>query len=230
MSAAERLLIYDYRDAVNGFFEFPTEAARAILPRGIQPVEPHHGQSILAVTGFEFSQSPVGEYRELTLSVLVAPRLAPHAPMPRAALYPFMVGTTTKASRQHGSEIWHLPHHPRELEIEIVRGDGELRLAARDGSPILELTVTEDAGWEQVEHHSQTFMNDENGAYLAELTMAGPFMEHEGERGSLALHRHAFTAAVDPSAVPTVPFREQWMKQGRETIHPLQTLVSAVAR
>ena len=25
--------VYLYRDAVNGFFEFPTEAARSILPR-----------------------------------------------------------------------------------------------------------------------------------------------------------------------------------------------------
>jgi hypothetical protein len=222
--------VYLYRDAINGFFEFPTEAARAILPRGIQPVEPHHGQSILAVTGFEFHQSPVGEYRELTLSVLVAPRLAPHQPMPRAALYPFMVGTTTQASRLHGSEVWHLPHHPKELEIDLVRGDGEIRLAAREGTAILELVVTVDAGWEQVEHRYQTFMNDDQGAYLSELTMAGPFMEHEEERGSLVLHRHPFTAALDPPSIATAPFREQWMKQGRESIFPLQTLVSAVAR
>jgi hypothetical protein len=222
--------VYLYRDAINGFFEFPTEAARSILPRGLQPVEPHHGQSILAVTAFEFHESPVGEYREVTLSVVIAPRLAPGGPMPRAALYPFMVGTTTRASRQHGSEEWHLPHHPRELEVEIERGGGEIRITAREGAPILELTITERAGWEQVEHHYQTFMNDENGAYLSELTMTGPFMEHEEERGNLVLHRHAFLGQLDPSGVVTTPFREQWMKQGREAIFPLQTLVSAVTR
>ena len=109
--------VYLYRDAVNGFFEFPTEAARAILPRALQPVEPHHGQSILAVTGFEFHESPVGEYREVTLSVLTSPRLNHGDPMPRAALYPFMVGTTTRASRLHGMNEWHLPHHPLDLDV-----------------------------------------------------------------------------------------------------------------
>ena len=63
---------YLYRDAINGFFEFPTENARAILPHGLQPVEPHHGMSILTVTAFEFHDSAVGAYKEIALSVIVA--------------------------------------------------------------------------------------------------------------------------------------------------------------
>jgi len=53
---------YGFRDAISGFFEFPTENARRVLPRGFEPVEVHHGTSILAVTVFDFNESEVGEY------------------------------------------------------------------------------------------------------------------------------------------------------------------------
>ena len=34
---------YGFRDAISGFFEFPTENARRILPPHLEPVELHHG-------------------------------------------------------------------------------------------------------------------------------------------------------------------------------------------
>ena len=64
---------YGYRDAINGFFEFPTDNARRILPKGIEPIEPHHGTSVLAVTVFDFHESEVGEYGEVVYAVLVPP-------------------------------------------------------------------------------------------------------------------------------------------------------------
>ena len=226
MRASEPAFTYHYRDAVNGFFEFPTENARRLLPSWIQPVEPHHASSILAVTAFEFESSPVGAYAEVVLSIVVAPWVAAGEPMPRAAMFPVRVGTTTPDSRQHGIDVWHLPHHPHDLAVAFERRDDEIRVAAREsGRNILELTVTADrrVAWESVDHRYQTFMNDEGGGYLSVLTMNGPFMEHEEERGSLTLYPHPFASGLDAPSVQTTPFREQWMKHGRETIYPLQS-------
>jgi len=224
---------YEYKDAINGFFEFPTVNARQILPHGLQPVEPHHGMSILTVTAFEFHASSVGAYREIALSVIVSPRVKQGDPMARAAMFPFLVGTTTRAAREHGMSVWHLPHHPTDLDVRIDRKQGEITLHAADpAGPILEMVIT-DAGeveWEKVEHRYQTFMHDDGGTYMSPLVMRGPFMEHEDERGSLTLHAHAFTGAVDPDEVTTTPFREQWMRDGIESIHPLQTLTATAAR
>jgi hypothetical protein len=231
--SAEAPRLYHYRDAVNGFFEFPTGNARAILPHGLQPVEPRHGMSILTVTAFEFHQSAVGAYREIALSVIVAPRIGHGETMPRAAMYPFLVGTTTAESRRHGMEVWHLPHYPDDLDVTFERGDGRISVIAAAGAkPILTLRVTDsgEVGWETVEHRYQTFMHDGGGTYISPLVMAGPFMEHEGERGRLELHSHLFTRAVDPDEVTTIPFREQWMRDGVETIHPLQPLAAPVGR
>lgn len=233
MSAASGTFLYQYQDAVNGFFEFPTDNARTLLPPGLQPIEPHHGQSVLAVTAFEFHESMVGAYREVVLSVLVSPRIFHGEPMPRAAMYPFMVGTTTPESRKHGMEQWLLPHYPRDLDVQIERGDGIIEVAAKDGTkPVLTLTVTEtrEAPWQTVEHRYQTFSLDASGLFLSPLLMSGPFLEHEEERGGVVLHDHPFSASVDRDAVTTTPFREQWMKQGTETIFPLQALAALAGR
>jgi hypothetical protein len=223
---------YLYRDAINGFFEFPTATARAILPHGIQPVEPHHGMSVLTVTGFEFHDSSVGPYREIALSVIVAPRVKHGEPMPRAAMFPFLVGTTTPEAREHGIQVWHLPHHPGDLDIDFERRESEITMKVAEAeSPILSMVVTDTGeAWEKVEHRYQTLMHDDVGAYMSPLIMRGPFMEHEDERGSLTLHSHAFTGALDPEEVTSTPFREQWMRDGVESIHPLQTLAAYAGR
>jgi hypothetical protein len=223
---------YQYRDAVNGFFEIPTELARRLLKGGLQPVELHHGTGILAVTAFDFQDSSVGAYREIALSIITPPRLFPGEPMPRAAMFPFLLGTSTPEARRHAIEVWHLPHHPHDLTIEITRGEGEFTLSASDhAGPILDFSLR-DPGvpWQKVEHTYQTFMQDDDGAYMSPLLLTGSFMEHEEERGSLRLSRHAFTSGLDLDEVPTTPFREQWMRQGVEIISPLQRLAALAGR
>ena len=216
--------LYRFSNSVVGFFEFPTENAVRILPSFLQPVEPHHGQSVLGVMAFDFADSMVGAYGELILSVGVAPRLDSGVRFPRAAYYPFLLGTTTRASREHAIERWHLPHFMEDIELGFHAKKGEMRVeAAHGGSPIIDMRIT-DYGWEPVEHLYQTFMQDDSGSYMAEILMAAPFSENEEERGELTLHPHAFTAAIDRDAVTTTPFRELWMRDGLQTFHPLQQL------
>jgi len=148
---------YEYRHAIGGFFEFPTENARKLIPSFITPVEPHHGQSLLSVMAFDFSGSSVGEYGELVLSVPVAPRMDRNRPLPRAAFFPFLVGTTTKASREHAIKLWHLPHFMHDIEINFEVGAHDITVhAAHGGSKILDMRIP-DYEWEPVEPHSQAF-------------------------------------------------------------------------
>ncbi len=141
---------YHFRTAIGGFFEIPTANAIRILPKHLQPVEPHHGLSVLSVMAFDFHDSMVGAYGELILSVHVAPRLAPGGRLPRAAFYPFLLGTTTTASREHAIERWHLPHFMHDIQLGFERGPHDIRiLAAHDGNPIVNMHLT-DYSWEPV--------------------------------------------------------------------------------
>ena len=218
---------YHFRHAIGGFFEFPTANARKILPAHLHPVEPHHGQSVLSVMAFDFHDSMVGEYGELILSVLSMPRIEPGSPLPRSAFYPFLLGTTTKASRDHAIERWHLPHFMENIDLSFDAADDEIRVAAaHGGAPIIDMRIT-DYDWEKVSHRYQCFMHDADGSYMSTIIMEAGFSENEEERGEVEIHPHAFTAAIDRDAVTTTPFRELWMRDGLQTFHPLEQLASA---
>ena len=216
---------YGYRNAINGFFEFPTENARRILPRGIEPVEPHHGSSVLAVTVFHFHESEVGEYGEVVYAVLTPP-IVEEGRLPKGAFFPWQVATTSKASREHAIERWHLPHWMDDVEVDFEPSNEGRSLTARvkaEGSLALEMTIT-DHSWNQVSHLYQSFQQDDDGRYMCNILFEGDKSEHEEETGSITLHDHPFNKDIEISEVYEQPFREMWMREGHQLFDPLRTL------
>jgi hypothetical protein len=215
---------YGYTQAISGFFEFPTENAGRILPKHLQPIELHHGTSVLNVTVFDFTESLAGAYREVFYAVMAAPYLRPGERIPKAAFYAFLVATTTAAARQHAIERWHLPHWMEDVAVQIDdRGKSVSTRAEVDGAPFLEMTIT-DHSWEPVSHLYQSFMVDGSTPYVARITMEGSQSEHEEGTGSLVLHDHPFNSPLDVGEVEPAPFREIWMKDGVQTFTPLEVL------
>jgi hypothetical protein len=218
---------YGYRDAISGFFEFPTENARRILPPHLEPVEPHHATSIISVTCFDFTESMVGPYGEVVMAVIVSPLVKPGERLPKAAMYPYQVATTTRAAREHAIERWHLPHWMEDVQIAFERkGKALAARVAVEGAPLAELTIT-DHSWDPVSHLYQSFMKHGDSAFLANIIMEGEQSEHEDEVGKLVLHDHPFNKDLVISDVYDVPFRELWMRNGVQTFHPLVTLQTA---
>jgi hypothetical protein len=66
--------------------------------------------SVLAVTLFGFSDSPVGPYHERVLSLFVAPRIGASERHPHAAVSPIRIASTHDDARWHAIDLWHLPH------------------------------------------------------------------------------------------------------------------------
>ena len=216
---------YGYRNAINGFFEFPTENARRILPRGIEPVEPHHGTSVLAVTVFDFHESEVGEYGEVVYAVLTPPMVEDER-LPKGAFFPWQVATTSKASRDHAIERWHLPHWMEDVEVEFEPSNEGRTLTTRvkaEGSLALEMTIT-DHSWDPVSHLYQSFQQDDGGRYMCNILFEGEKSEHEEETGSITLHDHPINKDIEISEVYEQPFREMWMREGHQLFDPLRTL------
>jgi hypothetical protein len=218
---------YGYRDAISGFFEFPTENARRILPSHLEPVELHHGTSIFSMTAFDFTESMVGPYGEVVMSVIVSPLVKPHERLPKSAFYPYLVATTTKAAREHAIERWHLPHWMEDIEVGFERQENRVTAHVKaDGAKVADLAITQHS-WSPVNHLYQSFMKDEEGAYLANIVMEGSQSEHEEESGLITLHDHEFNKDLMISEVYEVPFREIWMKTGSQTFDPLVHLQTA---
>ena len=213
---------YAYRMCVGAYFEIPTADARGLLPSHLEPLEVRHERSILAITAFHFTESMVGEYYEVVLAVVVPPIVEPGKPLPKAAFFPFMVGTSNEASREHAIERWHLPHYMEDLEITFDGEEtGEVIVNVRDkGEPVLDLTVTnfESDGARNV---YSCFTVDEADRYKVNIYMEAPHAEHEEERGSLTLYEHPMTAGLTIEDVETYPFREEWYGPGLQTFEKL---------
>jgi hypothetical protein len=224
MGKVMELTRYGFSEVVSAFFEMPTTDARKLLPPHLQPMEVQHTRSILSVTAFIFTESMVGEYNEIVLSVIVPPRVEPGHPLPKAAFFPFMVGTTTDASREHAIERWHLPHYMKAIDIDLnPKGDRMEVSVADHGRPVLDMTVTSHE-WEKVRHLYNSFMVDGNDRYKVNIYMEGTHAEHEEERGTLELHEHEMTAGLTLGDVSDSAFREQWMRAGMQTFEEMERI------
>jgi hypothetical protein len=215
---------YGFEKCVGAFFEMSTSEARKVLPPHLEPLEKQHERSIFAITAFHFTESEVGEYDEVVLAVIVPPIVEPGKPLPKAAMYPFMVATSTEAAREHAIERWRLPHIMKDLQIDFVESEGQMKVEVRDeGAPVLDLVVTE---FESVPAKNQycVFTVGEDERFKVNIYMEAPHSEHEEERGRLTLYDHPFMGGIDPAEIDSYPFREEWYKKGLQTFEELETL------
>lgn len=219
-----RLTKYEFGCCIGGFFEMSTADARRILPPHLQPLEVHHDRSILAVLAFRFTDSEVGPYDEIVLSVVTPPLIGPGKPLPRAAFFPFMLGTSTEASRSHAIERWKLPHYMKNLDFDFREAGHRMSVSVTDqGAPVLDLTVTNhEFGTAMFPYHC--FTVDGDARYKVNIEMGGPHSQHEEEAGELILHEHPLTAALTLSEVHTWPFREEWYRAGVQTFEELERI------
>lgn len=213
---------YGYRTCVGAYFEMPTADARKLLPKHLEPLEVIHTRSVLAITAFEFTDSMVGAYNEIVLAVVVPPKVEPGRALPKAGFYPFMVGTSTQAAREHAIERWHLPHYMKDVDIEFTQGDGAMTVNVRDdGNPVLDLVVTQFEAKPQRNLYA-CFTTSETDRFKVNIFMEAPHSEHEEERGELTLHEHPMTEDLSIEDVNTYPFREEWYEEGLQTFEELE--------
>jgi hypothetical protein len=217
---------YGFRNCVGAFFEMPTSDARKLLPSHLEPLEMQHERSILALTCFEFTESEVGHYFEVVLAVIVPPMVEPGKPLPKAAFFPFCVGTSSEASRLHAIERWHLPHYMSDLDITMTESSDEMEVTVRDGdTPVLDFMVTKHEYIPTKNlYNAFTVEDGTEGKFKANIYMEAPHSEHEEENGSLTLHEHPMTEGLTIDDVNTYPFREQWYQAGLQTFEPLLEL------
>lgn len=219
-----RLTTYEFKQCVGAMFEMSTADASALLPSHLQPLEVQHTRSVLAVLAFQFTNSEVGAYDEVVLSVVTPPRADPGKPIPKAAFFPFMVGTSTEASRQHAIDRWHLPHHMEDLNFDFQESGGRMTVSVREGeSPVLRLTLT-DHEFHPVVNPYHCFMMNGEERLKVNLYMDAPHSQHEEETGELVLFEHPMTRGLTLPEVSSYPFREEWYQAGVQTFEEVERI------
>lgn len=215
---------YEFEHCVGAMFEMSTEGARKILPAHLQPLEVQHTRSVLAVLAFRFTGSEVGAYDEVVLSVVTPPRMEPGRSLPSAAFYPFMLATSTEAARRHAIERWHLPHFMKDLAFTFESRDGKMRARVTDdGSPVLELAISEHA-FEPVTRLYHCFMVNGDDRFKVNIFMEAEHAQHEEETGELVLFDHPMTELLARADVSSYPFREEWYGAGIQTFEEVERI------
>ena len=221
----QQVVEYHITNGINCIFEIPTEAARQYLPACIEPVEANHGVSLIGITMFDFSESPVGPYQELVVSLYAVPRLGVMEQHPHAAVYPIVVASSSREARDHAIDLWHLPHFMEDIGIEFTpSADGRSmtgKVYCHKGEPVVQLTVSRMGAWAPMYQLYQSFQGDESGSYMGIMDMRGQLSEHEEGTGNVRLHDHRFFRHVDLSVMEPRPYREMWLKAGVESYHRL---------
>lgn len=218
------LTTYHFKNAVNAFFEMPRDNARAILPGHLQPMEVRHGQAVLAVTAFDFTDSMVGPYTELFLAVIVPPLVRPGETMPKSAFYPFMVATSTAAARAHAIQRWHLPHYMKDITVDFEESNGRMSVRVReDRASILDFRISQHT-WMDADDPYQSFMHTGEDRFKVNVHMKGSFTEHEEETGDLTIYDHPMCRKLRVDEIAGYPFREMWMKDGVQTFQELEPI------
>ena len=219
-----QLTRYEFQHCVGAMFEMSTSGARKILPPHLHPLEVQHTRSVLAVLAFQFSDSEVGAYDEVVLSVVTPPRIETGKPLPTAAFYPFMLATSTEAARRHAIQRWHLPHFMKDLDFSFESRDGRMRArVAEEGSPVLDLTVSEHV-FEPTTRLYHCFMVNEHERLKVNIFMDADHSQHEDETGELILHDHPMTEALAQAEVSSYAFREEWYGAGVQTFEEVERI------
>jgi hypothetical protein len=215
---------YHFANAVSAFFEMPRDNARELIPSYLHPLEIRHGQSVLQVTAFEFSDSLVGPYKEIYLAVIVPPLVRQGGTMPKSALFPFMLATTTQSSREHAIERWHLPHYMKDVSIDFERAGRRVSVKVRDeDKPVLDFSISEHT-WTTADDLYQSFMTRNAERFKVDVRMTGRFTQHEEESGELALYDHPVCSRLRTDEIASYPFREIWMKDGVQTFQEIEPM------
>ncbi len=219
---------YRFPWMISGSFEIPTEDARRLTPKGVEPVEAWHGTSVLTVTLFEFDRSPIGPYQEVVLSVFAVPRLLHGDVFPHAAVAPLRLGSTHAEARQHAIDLWSLPHFHEDIKIDFAQDGAQMtgRVYCPRGDEILSLTVSHSGAWRTMEHRYQSFQAVGPNLYMGQIDWIGELSDHEEGTGSVQLNEHLFfDDLLDPRTIDSPPLREMWMRNGVEIYLPALTCI-----
>jgi hypothetical protein len=219
-----QLTKYEFKQCVGAMYEMSTDDARKILPPHLQPLEVQHTRSVMAVLAFQFTDSEVGAYDEVVLSVVTPPRVEPGKPLPQAAFYPFMLATSTEAARNHAIERWSLPHYMKDLDFSFEDLGGTMKVTVTDeGASVLEFTINKYA-FEPAVNAYHCFMTNGDDRLKVNIFMEAPHSQHEEETGRLTLFEHPMTEALTISEVSTYPFREEWYQAGMQTFEEVEKI------
>jgi len=218
------------RDASQGSALFAVRAAEAApwLPRGgaLALAEPWPGRALLALAFVDYRDNDLGDYREVSVALLVRPpdgrrgwrgRARDAADLARGRLWTWIhrLPVDQAFSCEAGREVWGFPKTVERIDLELAPRSARARLEA-DGRLVLGLELPRGGG-RTLRESEQTACTRLGGVvHRTRFRMAGEgFGVAPGRRARLELGPHPWADELRRLGLPRRPLVCTWTERWR---------------
>ena len=154
----------------------------ALLPASLEPRRLYGAMGALSLQFIDIPESPLGPYRECTVSVLCKDTLAwpePTTPDTWRSMpgFPIWIGVTSERARHFGREVWQYPKYLADVDIQLDGTSFRARVSHPDGVCIrCTATLPTDLERQAVEFRSLSF--GDSGLLMAPMPGVADFTEY----------------------------------------------------
>jgi hypothetical protein len=175
---------YQCSAAINAVFPISTKAAEAAIgSQKVRPLEILPGKSLLCITIFDFANTPVGPFTELTFSIAASYNPLFRVPLlsiPTSMLlgkfgfFVVSIAQSTDIAIEHGNLITGYPHYKKTIAVELKRLNSSIHVIAQcDKQEILQLYIEKPAKEKIKRESHMTYLIKDNRIFRIELDIYG---------------------------------------------------------
>lgn len=149
----------------------------------VKPAEIFFGKSLLCITIFDFSQSPVGPYTELVFATPVSYKSKFRLPLfslikdeifKKYNLFVIDIAQSTKIAIEHGNLLTGYPHNPNIIDVVFKEGEKDIFISSSgDGKNILDIEINKPKKERRIKESYITYFIKDNNPYKIQMDIYG---------------------------------------------------------
>ena len=170
--------------AINVVFPISTiEARRAIGYPKFNPLEIFFGKSLLCMTLFNFSSTPVGPYTEMTLSIPISYNSKFNFPLVsvpvsqllgKFGFFVLLIAQSSEFAIEHGNVINGYPHYPKLINVQFKSDNSVVYVqAGGDGKEILQFQLKKSLREKIQKESHMTYLVKEDKIFIIKMETYG---------------------------------------------------------
>lgn len=220
---------YKFKNVINCLLEIDTIYVNKLVPKNIYPLEIQPNLSLISIIGFDFYDTPIGDYQEVIIGIITQPYFLNKDRIPKSAVFPINVATNTDKSKEHAIANYKLPHYMKNIIIDFNVNDSKKILTCKDNDKIflnVELNIKNNL--EKTEEYHQSFIADHNQLYLSEINIDAILGENQDGEGKVTLSSHKFFKNIEINEINNIPYLERYAHTGIETMSSLISIKNSI--
>lgn len=194
--------------------------AKLINCPGVVPAEIFWGKSLLSITLFDFSESPVGPYTELVFAtpILYKPKIRiPLVPLikdqifKKYNLFVFDIIQSTEMAIKHGNILTGYPHNPNLIDVTFEESKKDINVRSYgDSKSIIDIQLNKPRKEKLIEESYFTYFIKENSPYKIKMDIYA--IGGNVKINKLSLGDHKLAELIENLSISYKPFQARYSR------------------